>query len=131
MINKKVWLSIALIVCVAGILMFTFLGMHPLMDPDEPVYAETAREMLQFHDFISPRIYGDFWYDKPPMYYWLVAAAFKIFGVGEFSARFPSAFFAVGGSILAYLSGRKLFNERAGLLGALVLATSLEYFYLG
>ncbi|MBP2658239.1 MAG: arnT 1 [Firmicutes bacterium] len=131
MTNKKVWLYIAIILGVAGILMFSYLGFHPLLDPDEPVYAETAREMLQFHDFISPRIYGDFWYDKPPMYYWLVAAAFKIFGVGEFSARFPSAFFAVGGSILAYLSGRKLFNERAGLLGALVLATSLEYFYLG
>ncbi|WP_245754986.1 ArnT family glycosyltransferase [Pelosinus propionicus] len=111
--------------------MFSYLGFHPLLDPDEPVYAETAREMLQFHDFISPRIYGEFWYDKPPMYYWLVAVAFKIFGTGEFAARFPSAFFAVGGSLLAYLSGRKLFNERAGFLGALVLATSLEYFYLG
>lgn len=131
MINKKIWLSIALIVCVAGILMFSFLGTHPLLDPDEPVYAETAREMLQFQDFISPRIYGDFWYDKPPMYYWLVAAAFKIFGFGEFAARFPSAFLAVSGVVLVYLAGRKLFNARAGLLAALVLATSLEYFYLG
>lgn len=131
MINKKALLSILLILGVAGILMFTFLGTHPLLDPDEPVYAETAREMLQFQDFISPRIYGDFWYDKPPMYYWLVAAAFKIFGFSEFSARFPSAFLAVSGAILVYLAGRKLFNERAGLLAALVLATSLEYFYLG
>lgn len=129
--NKQVWLSIALILCVAGILMFTFLGTHPLLDPDEPVYAETAREMLQFEDFISPRIYGDFWYDKPPMYYWLVAAAFKVLGFGEFAARFPSAFLAVSGAVLVYLAGRKLFNERAGLLAALVLATSLEYFYLG
>ncbi|WP_199884141.1 ArnT family glycosyltransferase [Anaerosinus massiliensis] len=111
--------------------MFTFLGIHPLLDPDEPVYAETAREMLQFQDFISPRIYGEFWYDKPPMYYWLVAAAFSIFGQGEFAARVPSAFFAVSGAVLVYLSGRKLFNERAGLLSALVLVTSFEYFYLG
>lgn len=131
MINKKTWLSILLILGIAGILMFAFLGTHPLLDPDEPVYAETAREMLQFQDFISPRIYGDFWYDKPPMYYWLVAAAFKTFGFGEFAARFPSAFLAVSGAILIYLAGRKLFNERAGLLAALVLTTSLEYFYLG
>ncbi|HEY3426650.1 MAG TPA: glycosyltransferase family 39 protein [Negativicutes bacterium] len=131
MTNKKVWLSIVMILCVAGILMFAFLGTHPLLDPDEPVYAETAREMLQFQDFISPRIYGDFWYDKPPMYYWLVAMSFTSFGDGEFAARFPSAFLAVSGAVLVYLSGRKLFNERAGLLAALVLATSLEYFYLG
>lgn len=131
MIDKKTLLSILLILGVAGILMFTFLGTHPLLDPDEPVYAETAREMLQFQDFISPRIYGDFWYDKPPMYYWLVAAAFKIFGFGEFAVRFPSALLAVSGAVLVYLAGRKLFNERAGLLAALVLATSLEYFYLG
>jgi 4-amino-4-deoxy-L-arabinose transferase-like glycosyltransferase len=131
MTNKKVWLSLAMILCVAGTLMFAFLGTHPLLDPDEPVYAETAREMLQFQDFVSPRIYGDFWYDKPPLYYWLVAAAFKVFGFGEFAARFPSAFFAVSGAVLVYLSGRKLFNERAGLLASLILVTSLEYFYLG
>lgn len=125
------WIYAALIIAVAGILMFSYLGSQPLLDPDEPVYAETAREMLQVHDFISPRIYGDFWYDKPPMYYWLVAAAFQVFGTGEFAARFPSAVFAVGGALLVYFSGRKLFNERAGLLAAQVLTTSLEYFYLG
>ena len=131
MITKKVWLAVALILCVASLLMFTFLATPPLLDPDEPVYAETAREMLQFGDYISPRIYGDFWYDKPPVYYWLVAAAFKVFGFGEFAARFPSAFFAVSGAVLVYLAGRRLINERAALLAALVLATSLEYFYLG
>lgn len=125
------WIYAALIIAVAGILMFSYLGSQPLLDPDEPVYAETAREMLQYHDFLSPRIYGDFWYDKPPMYYWLVAAAFQAFGIGEFAARLPSAVFALGGALLVYFSGRKLFNERAGLLAALILATSLEYFYLG
>ncbi|TCL38716.1 4-amino-4-deoxy-L-arabinose transferase-like glycosyltransferase [Anaerospora hongkongensis] len=125
------WIYAAIIIAVAGILMFSYLGSQPLLDPDEPVYAETAKEMLQYHDFISPRIFGDFWYDKPPMYYWLVAAAFQVFGGGEFAARFPSALFAVGGALLVFFSGRKLFNERAGFLAALILATSLEYFYLG
>ena len=129
MIDRKLWLNIAIILCVSWLITFSNLGNLPLFDPDEPVYAETALEMLHNQDFISPRIYGDFWYDKPPMYYWLVAGAFKIFGVGEFAARFPSAFLAVAASILVYLSGRKLFNDRVGLLAALVLATSLEYFY--
>lgn len=130
MIDRKLWLNIAIILCVSWLVTFSNLGNLPLFDPDEPVYAETALEMLHNQDFISPRIYGNFWYDKPPMYYWLVAGAFKIFGVGEFAARFPSAFLAVAASILVYLSGRKLFNDRVGLLAALVLATSLEYFYL-
>lgn len=100
------------------------------MDPDEPVYAETAREMIQYQDYISPRIYGNFWYDKPPMYYWLVAGSFKIFGGGEFAARFPSALLGICGVAMLYLAGRKLFSDRAALIAALVLATSIEYFYL-
>jgi len=130
MMDRKFWLNILIILLVSYLMTFTYLGHLPLLDPDEPVYAETALEMLHNQDFISPRIYGDFWYDKPPMYYWLVAGAFKIFGVGEFAARVPSAVLATAGAILMYLSGRKLFNERAGLIAALILASSLEYFYL-
>jgi 4-amino-4-deoxy-L-arabinose transferase-like glycosyltransferase len=111
--------------------MFFQLGSNPLLDPDEPVYAQTAREMLAAGDLLSPRIYGDFWYDKPPMYYWLVAAAAQVFGMGEFAARFPSALLAVAGSIYLYFSVARLISVRAGLFSALVLTTSLEYFYLG
>ena len=128
--DRKIWFNILLILFVAGVIIFPHLASLPLFDPDEPVYAETALEMIQSQDFISPRIYGEFWYDKPPMYYWLVAGAFKMFGVGEFAARFPSALLAVIGVVVVYLSGRKLFNDRVGLLSALILTTSLEYFYL-
>ena len=128
--DRKIWLNIGLILFVAGLISFVHLGSLPLLDPDEPVYAETALEMIQSQDFISPRIYGQFWYDKPPMYYWLVAGAFKMFGVGEFASRFPSALLAVMGVVVVYLSGRKLFSDRVGLLSALILTTSLEYFYL-
>jgi len=116
---------------VAMFIMFFQLGGNPLLDPDEPVYAQTAREMLAAGDLLSPRIYGDFWYDKPPMYYWLVAAASKIFGMGEFAARFPSALLAVAGSVYLYFSVSRLISVRAGVFSALVLTTSLEYFYLG
>ena len=102
-----------------------------MLDPDEPVYAQTAREMLSAGDWLSPRIYGDFWYDKPPMYYWLVAVASLVFGEGEFAARFPSAFFAVVSAVFLYFSVSRLFSVRVGLISALVMATSIEYFYLG
>ncbi|MBP1765585.1 MAG: hypothetical protein H6Q65_2643, partial [Firmicutes bacterium] len=125
--KKEFWLLVA----ISALVMFFNLGGIPLLDPDEPVYAETPLEMIAAHDFLSPRIYGEFWYDKPPMYYWLVAAAFQIFGVNEFAARFPSALLAVFCVAFVYFSGSRLLGRTAGLTGALVLATSVEYFYLG
>ncbi len=120
-----------LLVLLAAFIMFFNLGGVPLLDPDEPVYAETAKEMIAADDFVSPRIYGDYWYDKPPMYYWLVAAAFKLFGVSEFAARLPSAVLAILCALYVYYAVSRLFGARAGLMSAIVLVTSLEYFYLG
>lgn len=112
------------------IVVFCNLGGIPLLDPDEPVYAETPKEMLLFNDWLSPRIYGDFWYDKPPMYYWLVTLSFKLFGVNEFAARFPSALLSIICIWLVYRAGSRFFSERAGSIGSLVLATSLGYIYM-
>ncbi len=124
--KKYVWCM--LLITISTI--FINLGSIPLLDPDEPVYGETPKEMIQMHDFISPRIFGEVWYDKPPIYYWLVVVAFKLFGVNEFSARFPSAVLAVFCVFIVYKSTAKLFNQRAGIISGLVLATSFEYFYL-
>ena len=120
-----------IVLIVTAFIMLFQLGSFPLLDPDEPVYAQTPREMLAAGDLLSPRIYGDYWYDKPPMYYWLVAGASKIFGMGEFAARFPSALLAVTGSVCLYLSVSRLISIRAGVFSALILSASMEYFYLG
>lgn len=121
-----------LIVVVAAIFIVFFgIGSTPLLDPDEPVYAETAREMLQTKDFLSPRIFGDFWYDKPPMYYWLVALAQFIFGDSEFAARFPAGVMACGTSVMVYVAGTKLFGERAGFWSAMILTSCVQFFYMG
>ena len=127
-IDKK---GLLIVVSVAIFTIFFGIGGVPLLDPDEPVYAETAREMIQFGDFLSPRIFGEYWYDKPPMYYWLVALAQLIFGDNEFAARFPAALMATGTVVMVYFSGTKLFNERAGFWSALVLASSIQFFYMG
>lgn len=126
-LDRNIWLVSA----IALFIMFFNLGGIPLLDPDEPVYAQTPKEMARFNEFLSPRIYGEYWYDKPPLYYWLVAGAGKVLGMSEFAARFPSAFLGAAGVLALYLFGCELFNKRAGLAGALVLATSLEYVYLG
>lgn len=119
-----------ILILLASFMMFFALGDVPLTDPDEPVYAETPKEMLAHGDLLSPRIYGEFWYDKPPMYYWLVAGSFKVFGVNEFAARFPSAFLGLLTVLLVYFSTCNLFNNRTGFFAGLMLVTSIEFFAL-
>jgi len=57
----------------------------PVTDPVEANYALTAKEMLFSGNWLSPQIYGHYWYDKPAMIYWLIAASYKLFGVNEFA----------------------------------------------
>ena len=123
--------SIFLLLVVLGFNLFFGLGGTPLLDPDEPVYAETAREMIEFGDYMSPRIFNEFWYDKPPMYYWLVAGTFNMFGVSDFGARLPSACMGLATVVMFYYGVKRLFDEETGFWSALVLGTSLEFFYLG
>ncbi|HEV8429475.1 MAG TPA: glycosyltransferase family 39 protein [Pyrinomonadaceae bacterium] len=70
---------------------FYGLGKLPLLGPDEPRYAQVAREMFLNHDLITPRLGGHAWFEKPALLYWMLVAAFKIFGVSEWSARLGPA----------------------------------------
>lgn len=74
---------------------FFGLGELPLLGPDEPRYAQVAREMLERGDFITPTLGGFPWFEKPALLYWLQIAAYKVFGVSEFSARSGSALFGL------------------------------------
>lgn len=68
----------------------------PLVGPDEPRYAQVAREMYERGDWITPTLGGFNWFEKPALLYWLEIAAYKVFGVTEFSARLGSALFGLG-----------------------------------
>ncbi|MCM8778820.1 MAG: glycosyltransferase family 39 protein [Candidatus Omnitrophica bacterium] len=111
-------------------LFFYKLGNLPLLDPDEPRYAEVAREMAETKDLLIPHFNYEIRLKKPPLFYWLIFISFKIFGINEFSARFPSALSALGGVILTYLIGANLFAPFSGFLSSLILVTSLEYLIL-
>jgi len=63
------------------------LGSLPLLGPDEPRYAQVAREMFLRGDLITPTLGGHTWFEKPALLYWLMIAAFKVFGVNEWAAR--------------------------------------------
>lgn len=108
------------------------IGGTALLDPDEPVYAETAKEMIRFGDYLSPRIYNEFWYDKPPVFYWLVAASFKLFGgFSELTARLPAALMAIGSILMTALASARLFGARTGFWSGIVMGTSVILMYMG
>lgn len=119
----------------AGIVAFNILcgiGGVAMLDPDEPVYAETAKEMIRFRDYLSPRIYNEFWYDKPPIFYWLIVGSLKLFGgFSEFAARLPASLMAIFSVLLTYASFSRLMNPRAGWWSAMVMGTSVMLMYMG
>lgn len=91
------WLGIIAILGLAfmGWLAFFWnLGSFNLLDETEPLFAEAARQMLVREDWITPYFNEQTRFDKPPLIYWLVAIAYRLFGVNEWAARFPSAFSA-------------------------------------
>lgn len=113
------------------LIMFFFCNwLIPVTDPTENCYALTAKEMLEAGDYFSPRIYGNFWYDKPIFFYWEILLAFKIFGVNEFALRFFPAVFATVGVFLTYFFAGKMFNKKVGFTAAIILATAPGYWYV-
>jgi 4-amino-4-deoxy-L-arabinose transferase-like glycosyltransferase len=86
---------------------FSHLGAFGFIGPDEPRYAWIARDMAETGDWVTPRLYGKPWFEKPVFYYWSAALCFKLFGVNEASARLPSAVCALLASLaLAWLALR-------------------------
>ncbi|HEX8235045.1 MAG TPA: glycosyltransferase family 39 protein [Abditibacteriaceae bacterium] len=111
----------------AAVQFFIGLGGLPLLGPDEPRYAEVAREMFASGNYVSPFLCGHLWFEKPALLYWLQAAAYHVFGVSEFAARFPSALAALATLLFVYFALRRAVSWRMGLLAALVLATSVAW----
>lgn len=121
-----------LYLAVFGLALF-MLGnwMMPVTDPVESNYTQTAKEMIAAGDYMSPRIFGNYWYDKPILFYLELIAAFKMFGMTDFAARFFPAVFAIAGVLVTYAFAAKLYSRKVGLVSAVLLATTVEYWYLG
>src|ERR1700688_1281563 len=86
---------------------FSHLGAFGFIGPDEPRYAWIARDMAESGDWVTPRLYGKPWFEKPIFFYWWAAVCFKLFGVNETSARLPSALCALLATLaLAWLALR-------------------------
>jgi 4-amino-4-deoxy-L-arabinose transferase-like glycosyltransferase len=84
------WYVLALF-AFAVVLLYLFALDVPLLGPDEPRYAQVAREMYARGDWVTPTLGGANWFEKPVLLYWLQIVSYHVFGVGEFAARFGSA----------------------------------------
>jgi 4-amino-4-deoxy-L-arabinose transferase-like glycosyltransferase len=114
-----------LVVATLYVSYFSHLGAIGFVGPDEPRYAWIARDMAETGDWVTPRLYGKPWFEKPPLYYWGAALSFKIFGVSEAAARLPSAISALLATLaLAWLAWRIYGLETARWL-ALILPTTV------
>ena len=124
--------NLALLLIISFLLFFTNINGWDLWNPDEPRYAQVAREMRDTGEWILPHLNSDTYPDKPPLFFWLIALfSFVTGGVTEISARLPSALAAAGCILLTFFLGKRLFDRRAGLLSGFVLMTSVEFFWLG
>jgi 4-amino-4-deoxy-L-arabinose transferase-like glycosyltransferase len=120
--------DIIVLTAVIGVFFSLFLGSRPLSVPDEGRYAEIPREMAVTGDWLTPRLNDVKYFEKPPLVYWLTAFSIKLFGLSEWSIRLAPALFALLGCLSLYVTGATLFSRRAGILSAIVLATSVLYY---
>jgi 4-amino-4-deoxy-L-arabinose transferase-like glycosyltransferase len=113
-----------------GALYFAVLGGHPLSNPDEGRYASIPREMIASHDYVTPRLNGVNYFEKPPLLYWAVAGCMQVFGFNEWAVRIMPALSGLGGVLLTYAAARRWQGRAVGLASAVVLGTSLLFFAL-
>jgi 4-amino-4-deoxy-L-arabinose transferase-like glycosyltransferase len=107
---------------------FINLGGYSLKEPDEGRYAEIPREMVEQGDYLVPHLNYVRYFEKPPLLYWATAVSYKLFGISEWSFRFPNALVAFFCSVLLFYFGRKWFSRETGFFGAVVLISCVGFF---
>ncbi len=118
--NKKLlWSLLAVFI----IVMLWALNARTLVPPDEGRYAEMAREMFASGDWITTRLNGIKYFEKPPLQTWMNALTFAVFGLGDWQARLWTGLNGIFGVVLTWYTGRKLFGERIGFYAGLVLGS--------
>jgi 4-amino-4-deoxy-L-arabinose transferase-like glycosyltransferase len=104
---------------------FSHLGALGFVGPDEPRYAWIARDMAETGDWVTPRLYGKPWFEKPPLFYWGAALSFKLLGVSETAARLPSAISALFATLALAWLARRLYGAETARWLLLLLPTTV------
>ena len=120
--SDLLWLALALVIIIG-----TGLGIRDPWPADEPRFAAVARDMVASGEWLFPRVGGDLYQDKPPMFFWMLALCYSLTGSLKWSFLIP-AFLAAGGTLfLIYDLGRRLVSREAGLVAALITVTTLHF----
>ncbi len=123
--------SIALLTLLCGAFLFLGLNFYPLLDVDETRYAIMSRDLANSKDWNVLLLNSIPFLEKPPLYFWIVAASIKIFGkFSEFAVRFPIALISTFLVFFTYFFGKKVLSRKFGLLSAIILLTSVFFLIL-
>jgi 4-amino-4-deoxy-L-arabinose transferase-like glycosyltransferase len=128
-LTSKGWLLYLIVALVAGAVYLGCSVSPPsLMDDVDAAVAQISRNMVTSGDWVTPRVDGIVFLEKPAMFYWPMAVSFKIFGVHDWAARIPFALSAIGLACLTCAFGAWAFGRRAGLYAGLCIATCVGLF---
>jgi 4-amino-4-deoxy-L-arabinose transferase-like glycosyltransferase len=120
---------ILLLISFLAISWFADIQFRDLTHTDEGRYGEIAREMVVSGDWLTPRLNGFKYFEKPPLHYWITASAYKVFGMHNWTARLWTELSGFLTILLTAYAGYRLFNRETGLLAGMLLAANI-YFYL-
>ena len=125
--HKEVFSVFGLLI-LCFLLYFFAIGNYPLLDPYETKFVSVARAMFKTGELFALNLNGDFFFQAPPLYFWLESAAFSVFGkTSETIARIPVALYATAGVFLVYIFCRKIVARKNAIAASMILATSLMY----
>src|SRR5580700_7265625 len=113
---------------IAALLYLVGLGRPALWEPDEGRYAEVAREMVVSGDYVTPRDDWVRYFEKPPLVYWMTAAAIRVLGRNETAVRLPIAIASIAQIAIVLVLAETMFGPLAGAAAALCLALSPLFF---
>ena len=117
-------------------ILFYFIFFHniwsyALMDVDESRYVSMSKDMFNTKDFMTLYLNKEFFFEKPPLYFWSECLSFALWGkITEATARFPVALWGTLSCFIVYILGRKVVSRPFGIVSSLILATSLEFLIL-
>lgn len=125
-VSRTAWL-VALFVCVCALYLHGLASVG-VLGPDEPRYASIGREMARSGDWVTPRLWGEPWFEKPVLLYWMVGAAYRLGFGDDWAPRFGVALVSLAFLLFYYTQMRREFGDLAALYSSVILATSAGWF---